>query len=663
MPKDGLRGFERKRIALQDKNAVEFFSEFYFDEAETVVIYVTKKDGTETEVDLKKAIKVETKVAAVYISRFYSSQHYKLAIPGLEVGDVIDVTTIFTKDEEKKINYVDVLTTSVPIVYQNITVDYDQAWNVYQNTINTPYKMNLYKRAGNDISGKQNPETNRLELITKDLEAQSDEPWQNVYDTEPILKLFLVSDRSSYHDENIKVTSTLSAPNLLKSYVKEVTTLYSQYIDTDGLLVATQEIFKISEAQSKKTEIVHFIYYYLREKLCFEQYPKRGISNINKKLSSYEQNFYPYNDLNEDFFMYSFNEVLKKYGIESEIVFLTPVNFGKFEDITSEKEYYVGVYVPDTKQYYWAPSRNKTHTDKPYAMYRGGSGKGIDLGTALKKENIFYDHTFDGTDASVNYEKNVLVVDFDENDEVKIKKSTEYAGYFKDNHFRLQEEFGNQLFKDMLSMFEIEWIRNDQIKYENDVKVDKNGIYSDFLKRSADNRKKYVESLLKEDDQNITLISYEVPSTGRTFHDPILRFNSEYKVDDYIKKLGQNYIFEAGKLIGGQMFIEEKYRDNRKNDIFFDVPRKYVNEITFNIPAGYGIDDVTNLNTSVQTEYCSFESRATIEGNILKITSEKIYKTLFAPKSAWKDILAVMDVAYKFSQEKVIVKKNINPLC
>ena len=53
-----------------------------------------------------------------------------------------------------------------------------------------------------------------------------------------------------------------------------------------------------------------------QENLKLNKNPSKMIYNINKKLSSYEQNFYPYNDLNEDFFMYSFNEVLKKYGIE-----------------------------------------------------------------------------------------------------------------------------------------------------------------------------------------------------------------------------------------------------------------------------------------------------------------------------------------------------------
>lgn len=652
-----IRGFERKRIALQDKNAVELFSEFYFDQAETVVIYVTKKDGTEKEIDLKKAIKVETKGSSVYYSRFYSSQHYKLAIPGLEVGDVIDMTTIFNMEEEKRINFASVLTTSVPIVHQNITMDYDYTWNVYQNTINTPYKMNLYKRSGHDFSGNLDSGIDRLELITKDLDALSDEPWQNVYKTEPILKLFFISDRSKFHRDDVKPNSAPLAKNLLTGYLREIDNEYYNYMDAESVYKYTKPVFKNENIKTKKNELVDLIYYYFREKLCFDQHPEKGISNIKGKLTTYEKNFFPNSELNEDFFIYSFHTVLNKYGINSEIVFITPTSIGKFEDVISENDYIVGIYVPDTKKYYWAPSRNKTHTDKPYALYRGGSGKGIDVKTGRKAETKLNDHKIEGSDANVNYEKNVMVVDFVENDEVKIKKSTEYAGYFKDNRFGLQEEFGNQLYEDMLSMFEVEWIRKDQIKYEKDVKTDQNGIYSDFLKRSADNRKKYVENLLKEDDQNITLISYDVPSTGRTFHDPVLRLNAEYKVNDYVKKLGQNYIFEAGKLIGGQMFIEEKYKDNRKNDIFFDVPRKYVNEITFNIPEGYGIDDVTNLNTSVHTEYCSFETKTTLDGKTLKITSEKVYKTLFAPKSAWKDILAVMDAAYTFSQEKVIVKK------
>jgi hypothetical protein len=50
-------------------------------------------------------------------------------------------------------------------------------------------------------------------------------------------------------------------------------------------------------------------------------------------------------------------------------------------------------------------------------------------------------------------------------------------------------------------------------------------------------------------------------------------------------------------------------------------------------------------------------STATIEGNLLKINTEKVYKTIEAPKTAWNEIVAVMDAAYQFSQEKVIFKK------
>ncbi len=94
------RGFNRKRILLQDQNAVDDYAEYYFQKSETVFISITKKDGKEIVVNLDDAIEVNTQVPTRYANRFQSATSYKLAIANLEIGDVIDFTSIFSSPFE-----------------------------------------------------------------------------------------------------------------------------------------------------------------------------------------------------------------------------------------------------------------------------------------------------------------------------------------------------------------------------------------------------------------------------------------------------------------------------------------------------------------------------------------------------------------------------------
>jgi hypothetical protein len=96
---------------------------------------------------------------------------------------------------------------------------------------------------------------------------------------------------------------------------------------------------------------------------------------------------------------------------------------------------------------------------------------------------------------------------------------------------------------------------------------------------------------------------------------------------------------------------------SRQADIWVPFARTIENTITVNIPAGFSVDGIQDLNTSVDNESGSFVSTAKVDGDKLLITTRKLYKKSFDKKEAWPNYIAFLEPAYKFSQSKIVLKK------
>ena len=124
-----------------------------------------------------------------------------------------------------------------------------------------------------------------------------------------------------------------------------------------------------------------------------------------------------------------------------------------------------------------------------------------------------------------------------------------------------------------------------------------------------------------------------------------------------LNKAGKNYLFEAGKLIGGQIKLEPNELTERKADIWLSYARTIQNNITIALPAGYTADGLQDLNINVDNESGSFISTAKLEGDKILINTTKVYKKNFDKKEELPNYVAFLEAAYKFSQSKIVLKK------
>jgi Domain of Unknown Function with PDB structure (DUF3857) len=121
--------FIHKRIKLQDKNAVEKFSTFYYvtmGNDGNAVYKVIKSNGNPVDIDMKSAIEEEQDVPDMYKPIYYKMKvkSMKIAIPDLEVGDIIDYTVSSSLSWDMKtegINFTPFifsLSNNYPTIYQ-----------------------------------------------------------------------------------------------------------------------------------------------------------------------------------------------------------------------------------------------------------------------------------------------------------------------------------------------------------------------------------------------------------------------------------------------------------------------------------------------------------------------------------------------------------------
>lgn len=171
-------------------------------------------------------------------------------------------------------------------------------------------------------------------------------------------------------------------------------------------------------------------------------------------------------------------------------------------------------------------------------------------------------------------------------------------------------------------------------------------------------RKEMFEKDLKEEFDIDKYEGFELVRDGRFGDTAWLQYKEKFTVKKLISKAGRNYIVEIGKMIGDQIKLDSAEMKTRQTDIWVPFARTIENTITMNIPNGYTVDGLQDLNTNIDNVSGSFVSTAKIDGDKLIITTKKLYKKSFDKKELWPNYIAFLEPAYKFSQAKIVLKKN-----
>jgi hypothetical protein len=128
---------------------------------------------------------------------------------------------------------------------------------------------------------------------------------------------------------------------------------------------------------------------------------------------------------------------------------------------------------------------------------------------------------------------------------------------------------------------------------------------------------------------------------------------------DIIQQAGDKTLIKVGELIGPQV---EMYQDkNREFDVENYYNHSYLREIKFEIPNGYEIVNLNELNMDFfglnkqNKRIMEFKSSYKVDGNVLIITVTEFYNEIRLPKERYEEFRKVINAAADFNKKVLIL--------
>ncbi len=641
----------RKRIKLLDQSAVTDFSEFSYskkfksnkglfglDSNNFFGVKIIKPDGKEIEIDVEKNSK---KVDA----------QSKIAIPGLEVGDVIDYY-FYSIEAFKSIFQVSfdpvetTLSDVYPIMDFELTFQSENDFYVNFNSYNgCPDLVQIPTKKGNE---------RKYELKAKDLEKNEFPKWFYPLVELPSYKFQVVlarknryaKDADSFLSENEKeVKKTVSKEEILE--------FYKDRFEPNGSLDFENEFLKDKKFASDE-EKIREVYYYTRHQF-YTQFIEAAFinkANIFYPYGYYEKSvFFQF----ESSFVCHFMNFLKKNDISYDIVIATERQNGTIADlllqsnvkhllrINTQTPFFLEYFTPFTSadQFNYNLESTKAYVLNTVKGKKVESVEEIVLPSTTAKQN----NSTIKIDATLNSDFSGLT----------INRNSKAIGHLKESEQSDRMEFYDYVNEDYQkygTKHVIEMVRNkkDKERYQKE--------FTALIDKFKETQKEANKKLISEEfDFEIDNINFKIINTGRFGSKTPFEYQQDFEIKNHlVKKAGENFIIEIGKLITSQVAIDDKEK-NRKNNIYMAFPRSFNNEISFTIPAGYSVSGIEKLNKNVTNECGSFVSKATLNGNKLEIQTFKAYDNYYEPNKNWAKMIQFLDAAYQFTQEKILLKK------
>lgn len=128
-------------------------------------------------------------------------------------------------------------------------------------------------------------------------------------------------------------------------------------------------------------------------------------------------------------------------------------------------------------------------------------------------------------------------------------------------------------------------------------------------------------------------------------------------VPDAITQAGNNIMVNIGKFIAKQEQIKGKNRE-REISIVRNCPEKYDVTINFEIPEGYELVEgsIDDLNRSIVTPEATFNSEAHVNGRTVTVRIVERYPRSIYPAESWPSLLKVLDGSYEFNSASIILR-------
>lgn len=628
--------------ALEDYSEITFqkFAQRYKDKLTTYLgVRVIKADGTFKEINPDEII---------FTDNADKNKKGKLAISDLQIGDMIDyfIQTVEFYQAGGSLDFENfVFADENPLMHYSVHIEASKKFAVEYRALNgaPDFKMKI----GEDDDNILDAEQNNIPPFPTSL-------WMSPYRQIPLIRFHMLlgnngsltvrkpgevyknPDPDEVVDTYQKVARyyIADARSVLGTYIKPVKAYAQSYADQNG---------------NEKIKGNAMALYYAARFHFFMGFSKEDISRVNNDRN--------YSNPNELQFLARLEELFREFDINSHFVIL-PSKYGpRSNEIMSIGDFQPAL-ITDDGDIFTAESIFDIPNVIPYYL-EGQQGVTLDSKISLKAKSETGSYSTKYSPASQNQHSEELVFTFNPADPQKIKvdRKATITGLM-----RLDYQRKLLLFEDY---YEIE--RNTlglKNSFNEELQDSKKGkkIVEEYQQAFDEARKEWKDNCKDEINDQFSVkpeevISVKIDQPGIFDNKKAMVFTEQFTVNAWVKKAGNNYILDAGKMIGEQLKIKSEQRD-RKVDVYMPNARMFQYNMSIPVPQGYIAEGLDKLNTSIDNSTGSFVTTAKLEGSTVKITVTKVYKNAFEKAEQWQDLVKMLDAATAFEEMKIMFKKS-----
>lgn len=616
---------ERMLIQINDKKALKDYSEFtfktksrkwtwgYHHKTQTVLgIRVIKKNGNVQEVSLDDYVDVKEGKNDKDLSQ-------KIAVPGLEVGDCIDVFSLDQIDtQEQQLDpFYFVLRQDEPVLYTKVHCVLDQSLATVYRTMN----------GAPDFTQTTDKDKNAVldMVMDKPIDAESS-IWYNSLEQSPFIEMYITPTKS-------KVAVVENA--MRKKGVRGNPDVTPILQDDWKLLKSNVSKGGYSPAGLPSTY-----------KSVFKSAKKEGMSAEEKADRIYSFEYVSWGASQR-----VFNTVanyLRKLGVELEMGITTPFGALPVDKLINYNSTSWFFRLKGTDVYYFPGTYPKVASEIPY-IYQGRKAYMQD-----SEEQI----TIPVSQAEDNKSVTDMVVKLD-GTKLDISRKVTYSGE--------QKMYGQSLVSPDNTLFgssqlEAYWryLKYDDKDpyscYTKKESAELKGAFNEFRKNAIDPFKAEISSY--HDGDPVQVGDYGVDCVGIRRDSSNFVYHVDYVMDGMVKRAGNNYLLSVGKLIGSSLKLEGKDRE-RIDDVWRKMA--FVDEwnIEIPLPQGYKVsaEALKKIETSVANECGEFTVKATAGNESVKVYVRKCFAHRVEPVSNWSKLLALVDACSAFADKQMVIAK------
>jgi hypothetical protein len=634
----------RFKIKLQDKTAVDAFSEIYFrysTKDDGFVARIIKPGGETMEINLKEAVELESNGGIPeFFKSFFDqtsgaqSRYYKVAIPNLEPGDVLEYASCTkSKLDVRGSGYVEfdpqyeICIKGYPLMYNEIDIETDEKSFFKSLSLNGAPEFKKENAGGRDFF--------RYVFTDRDRGTEKDVNFVNRFLVYPMVKFQVIYANS----ENVKGLLIGGAGELKNGFSKEELGLkawenftatgsnwYNNYYMVSAFVNACwADLKKMGAKDWSDQQFIKNSYLYIRNKVVFRS-----------------------NYLSDKIFAYTFHQLLAQHDIKSEIVVTNSNTVGKLKDVLFDDEIRYALKVNDQLFF------NCTDHSLPNELVPSLLGnEAYIIGEPDRKRNQAIQSlvlpTAGAAENTINYTLNTgMSPDFNN---VLVERTSAFRGLTKVNSISTALRLTTYMLDDYKSYggeSPVEKMKErEQEEYERSVKA----IKEQYKKAKPDFVK---EELEKEFQQKVVFKDFKISSDGRSEKKKDLVYTESFELPGQVKKAGKKYLVNLSGLVGPQLQVKKEERE-RKYDINIGYAKTYNWVINFKIPEGYTAAGLAELNTIVDNETGKFSCEAKEEGGNIVLRLTKMYRQPSVAKDKWKTMLAFIDAACNTSYKYILL--------